>query len=178
LSLGQVPVSGGSAPYAMGSGEVAKWGQTDVPAEAMAIFPANKVMGWPAKEYAGETVYYLDDRDRVVNTASSPGGVSTTEYNLYNDVVRTLSPDNRAVALNAGEKSSKVSKELDSESTYEEKGSEPGTELLSTLGPQHTVEETNGKHTQAQARLRTQYFYNAGAPAEGGPYHLVTAAWT
>ena len=168
----QVPVFGSGAPHEMSSTEVAKWGQTDDPAEAMAIFPPDKVMGWPAKEYKRETVYYLDGRDRAVNTASPTGGVSTTEYNPYNDAVRTLSPANRATALAAGEKSKELAKELDTESTYNETGSEPGTELLSTLGPKHNVKLTNG--TQAEAREHTVYSYNEGAPAEGGPYHLVT----
>ncbi len=165
-----VALSGTGAPQQMGSAEVAKWGQTDIPNEAMAVFPPDMPMGWPAKEYTRATVYYLDGRDREVNTAAPTGGVATVEYNLYNDVTRTLSADNRAAALAAGEKSSEVSKKLDTESTYEEKGSEPGTELLSTLGPQHTL-ELAGK--QAEGRQHTTYSYNEGAP-EGGPYHLVT----
>jgi RHS repeat-associated protein len=169
----QVPLSGTGVPQ-MTAGEVAKWGQTDAPAEgmAMAVFPPDKPMGWPAKEYTRATINYLDDKDRTVNTYGPTGGISTSEYNQYNDVVRTLSPDNRAVALNAGEKSSEISKQLDSENTYEEKGSEPGTELLSTLGPQHTIDLASG--TQAEAREHTVYSYNEGAPKEGGPYHLVT----
>jgi RHS repeat-associated protein len=170
----QVPLSGTEAGLPkMSSMEVAKWGQTDLPAEAMAVFPPDKPMGWPAKEYTRASIYYLDGHDRNVNFSSPTGGISTTEYNLYNDAVRTLSPDNRAAALAAGEaKSNEVSKELDSESTYNESGSEPGTELLSTLGPKHTVELTNG--TKAEAREHTVYGYNEGAPSEGGPYHLVT----
>jgi RHS repeat-associated protein len=66
---------------------------------------------------------------------------------------------------------------LDTESSYEEKGSEPGTELLSTLGPQHTVKLASGKggkfNEEVLARERTTYSYNEGAPS-GGPYHLVT----
>jgi RHS repeat-associated protein len=169
----QVPVTGSSAPHEMSSTEVSKWGQTDDPAEAMAIFPPDKVMGWPAKEYKRETVYYIDGKDRAVNTASSTGGISTAEYNPYNDITRTLSPDNRATAIAAGEsKSKELSKELDTENSYNETGSEPGTELLSTLGPKHNIELTNG--TQAEAREHKVYSYNEGAPSEGGPYHLVT----
>jgi RHS repeat-associated protein len=179
----QVPVSGSGAPYEMSSTETAKWGQTDDPSEAMAIFPPDKVMGWPAKEYKRENVYYLDGKDRAVNTAIPTGGISTTEYNLYNDVVRTLSPNNRVTALKESCKSetecksAEVAKLLDTESSYEEKGSEPGTELLSTLGPQHTVKLASGKggkfNEEVLARERTTYSYNEGAPS-GGPYHLVT----
>jgi Domain of unknown function (DUF6531)/Bacterial Ig-like domain len=175
----QVPLSGTEVGLPkMSATEVSKWGQTDVPAEAMAVFPPDQPMGWPAKEYTRATTTYLDDKDRVVNVASPTGGISTTEYNAYNDVTRTLSPDNRAVALketceSSGKcKSSETSKLLDIESTYEEKGSEPGTELLSTLGPEHSVQLATGTH--AEAREHTVYSYNEGAPAEGGPYHLVT----
>ena len=168
----QVPLSGTGVPQ-MTSSEVAKWGQSDVPQEATAVFPPDEPMGWPAKEYKHATIYYLDHLDRVVNTSTPAGGISTTEYNNINDVLRTLSADNRAVALAAGEKAKELSKELDTESTYNEAGSEPGTELLSTLGPKHTIELPNSTH--AEAREHTVYSYNEGAPAEGGPYHLVTS---
>ncbi len=173
----QVPVSGSGAPYEMGSTEVAKWGQTDVPYEGMAIFPPDKVMGWPAKEYKRETVYYLDGKDRTVNAASSTGGISVAEYNAYNDVVRTLTPDNRLKAVTEGCKAGEECKSA-TENTYEETGSEPGTQLLSTLGPQHTVKLAVGKegkvNEEALVREHTLYFYNEGAPSKGGPYHLVT----
>ncbi len=173
----QVPVSGSGAPYEMSSTEAAKWGQTDDPSEAMAIFPPDKVMGWPAKEYKRETVYYLDGKDRAVNTALPTGGLSVTEYNLYNDVVRTLSPDNRLKAITEGCKPAEECKYA-TESTYEEKGTEPGTAILSTRGPQHTVKLAVGKegktYEEVLARDHTSYFYNEGAPSEGGPYHLAT----
>jgi RHS repeat-associated protein len=174
----QVPVSGSGAPYEMLSTKVAEWGQTDAPNEAMAVFPPDKVMGWPAKEYKRETVYYIDGKDRVVNTAASTGGISTTEYNGYNEVVRTLSPDNREAALKEGSKSAETAKLLSTESTYEEKGLEPGTELLSTLGPQHTVGNETKPSEQLLGRESTHYYYNETAPSEGGPYHLVTRQTT
>jgi RHS repeat-associated protein len=175
----EVPVSGSSAPYEMGGTEVAKWGQTDDPSEAMAVFPASKVMGWPAKEYknTGETVYYLDGKDRAVNTALPTGGISTTEYNLYNDVIRTLSPDDRLKAVSEGCKVDEECKYA-TEHTYEEKGPEPGVEILSTRGPQHAVKLAvgkEGKHNEEiLAREHTTYYYNEKEPEEGGPYHLVT----
>ncbi len=174
----QVPVYGSGAPYEMSSTELAKWGQTDDPSEAMAIFPPEKVMGWPAKEYknTGETVDYLDGKDRAVNTALPTGGISVAEYNLYNDVRRTLTPNNRLKAITEGCKATEECKSA-TELTYEEKGTEPGTELLGSVGPQHTVELASGKggkvNEEALARERTNYYYNEGAP-EGGPYHLVT----
>jgi RHS repeat-associated protein len=173
----QVPLSGAELPT-MTEAEVEKWGQKDHPSEAMAIFPPDEPMGWPAKYYKRASIEYLDDLGRAVNGASPTGGVSTTEYNTLNDVTRTLSPDNRHAALKetceSKEhcKSAETAKLLSTENTYEEKGSEPGSELLSSLGPQHPIELTNGSHVEA--REHTVYSYNEGAPTEGGPYHLVT----
>ena len=159
--------------------EVEKWGQKqDHPVEATAIFPPDAPMGWPADAYKRATIDYFDLNGRTVNVSTPGGGVSTTEYNSLNDVVRTLSPDNRASALKEGCVSKEscasaaMSKRLDSESTYEEKGSEPGGQLLSTLGPEHGVELANG--TYFAAREHKQLYYNEGAPSKGGPYRLVT----
>ncbi len=172
-----IPLSGTGLPT-LTSEEVEKWGQKDDSTEGMAIFPPDEPQGWPASDYKHASVTYLDEVGRAVNTVSPSGAISTAEYNGTNDVVRGLSADNRLAALKEGCeskekcKSAEVSKLLDTESTYEEKGSEPGTEVLSTLGPQHTVKLTSG--TQVEARSHTVYSYNEGAPSEGGPYHLVT----
>ncbi len=162
-----VPVSGAGAPYTLSSAETSKWAQTDVPTEATAIFPPDEPMSWPATDYKRATIQYLDVADQVVNVASPNRGIATAEYNSYNDLVRALSPDNRAAALKEGAKSAEVAQTLDTQSTY---GSE-GTELLSTLGPRRTVKLANG--TSVQARAHTVYSYDEGAPA-GGPYRLVT----
>jgi RHS repeat-associated protein len=163
-----VPVSGTGAPYAMGKTEVEAWGQKDDPAEATAIFPPDEPMGWPAKDYKRAAVLYLDANARTVNTATPGGAITTTEYNSKNDVERSLSADNRAAALKEGSKSAETSKLLDTENTYNAEG----TELLSTLGPQHTIQLPGGTH--ALARDHKQYYYNEGAPTEGGPYGLPT----
>jgi RHS repeat-associated protein len=166
------PISGTAAPYAMGVSEVEAWGQKDDPTEATAIFPPDERQGWPASSYKRASIEYLDSHDRVVNAAAPGGGISTVEYNETNDVVRTLSPSNRQTALAEGSKSAETSKLLDSENTYNSEG----TELLSTTGPQHNVQLSGG--TQAQAREITHYYYDEGAPSEGGPYDLVTKTTT
>jgi RHS repeat-associated protein len=163
-----VPVSGAGAPYAMGKPEVETWAQSDSPTQATAIFPPDKAQRWPASSYERASLEYFDSHARAVNSAASTGGIATTEYNSNNDVVRTLSPDNRSAALAESGKTVEAAKLLDSESTY----SSDGTELLSTLGPQHNVMLPGG--TQTQARESTHYFYDEGAPSEGGPYNLVT----
>jgi RHS repeat-associated protein len=163
-----VPISGTSAPDALGSSEVSKWGQTDDPVEATAIFPPDEPEGWPAQNYRRASIYYLDAKGRTVNIASPSGGISTTEYNTTDDRVRTLTPDDRAAALKEGGKSAEIAKLLATESTYNSEG----TELLSTLGPQHKIKLANG--SEVEARNHEQYSYDEGAPAEGGPYLLVT----
>jgi RHS repeat-associated protein len=163
-----VPVSGAAAPYALGKTEAETWGEKDDPSEGTAIFPADEPMGWPAKDYKRATVYYLDSNGHTVNTVDPGGATATAEYNSKGDVERTLSPDNRAAALKEGSKSAETSKLLDTENTYNTEG----TELQSTLGPQHKIALTNG--TQVLARHHTLYNYDEGAPIEGGPYGLPT----
>jgi RHS repeat-associated protein len=166
----QVAVSGSVGPHALGKKAAETWGQEDDPAEATAVFPPDEPEGWPAQDYRRASVYYLDAKDRLVNVAAPSGGISTTEYNEYNDVVRSLSPDNRETALKEGASSAEVARSLDNESTYANEGSV----LLSSLGPQHKVKLSNG--SEVLARESTKYFYDEGAPVseQQAPQHLVT----
>jgi tripartite motif-containing protein 71 len=158
----------GTGLQTMTKTEVEKWGQKDLPTEATAVFPPDEPQTWPASDYKRATIYYRDSTSRTVNIAIPGGGVSTTEYNEQDDVTRSLSADNRSAALKEGAKSAEVSKTLDTQSTY----SPEGTELLSTLGPQHTVKLAAGGEVQARSHI--VYSYDEGAPSEGGPYRLVT----
>jgi YD repeat-containing protein len=162
-----VPASGGAAPYALGAKETATWGQNDDPVEGVAIFPPDEPTGWPAATYKAATVHYWDARGRLVNTTLPTGGIATSEYNETNDVVRSLSADNREAALKEGSNSGPASRLLDTESTY----SANGTQLLETRGPQHTVKLASGPEVAARAHVK--YFYDEGAPA-GGSFGLVT----
>ncbi len=167
-----VPVTGGSAPHEMSTSEVAKWAQKDDPVSATAILPVSetKSQGWPASSYPQATIYYFDSQERTVNVANPAGGITTTEYNSSNDnVERALTADDRAVALKEGSKSAEVAEHLSTESKYNSEG----TELTSTLGPERKV-KLAGTTEEVSARKRTAYSYNEGAPAEGGPYYLVT----
>jgi YD repeat-containing protein len=172
-----VPVTGTGAPHEMGTKEVEAWAQHDDPVEAAAIFPPDEPMGWPASGYKRANVYYMDPEARTVNLATPSGGISTSEYNESNDVVRTLNATNRAAALKEGAKSAEVAKQLDTESKYNGEGSEetdePGTQLLERLGPEHKVKLGNG--TEASARAHSKYAYDEGAP-EGESYNLRTKA--
>ncbi len=163
-----VPMSGEGAPYAMGAGEVATWGQEDDPVEATAFYPPDQPMGWPAQQYKRASIYYLDGPGHTVNTAQPGGSIMTREYNSLNDVTRTLSATARQTALSTNGNTVEASRQLDTQSAYNKEGNL----LEKTLGPQHTVKLSDGE--EVLARRHTQYFYDEGAPKEGGPYGLPT----
>ncbi len=169
-----VPVSGVGAPYAMGNTELAAWGQTkDLPKEATAIFPPDEPMGWPASNYKRATIDYLDEHSRTVDAASPAGGISTVEYNAFNEVTRSLSAADRAIAMKetceseTKCKSAEVAKVLSSEKVYNGEG----TQLLETVGPEHKIKLANG--TEEETRDRQTFSYNEGQPS-GGVHNLVT----
>ncbi len=186
-----VPLEGANVPAQMGVNptthkpETEQWGQTeDVPVEATAILPPDSPQGWPASSYTRATTYYLDEEGRMVNEETPSNGkygaISTTEYNEENDVTRTLTPDNRATALEAGEKSQEVATLLSTFNTYknkcsresefneEQESGEAGTRLCETEGPEHTAKYTGTKgQEEGQAREHIRYFYDEKVPAEG-----------
>lgn len=100
-----VPLTGTKAPYAMGATDVAAWGQTDVPSDATAVFPADAVpaghdgAGLTAGAYARASIYYADASGRGVNTAVPGGHLATTEYDRFGNAVRELTAGNRELAL-------------------------------------------------------------------------------
>jgi streptogramin lyase len=178
------PLSGTSAPAQMSGAEVAKWGQSDDPVEATSITPPDEPQSWPASSYKRATTYYLDAQGRQVNVAgpsnNPKGSVSTTEYNEFNDPIRTLSPDNRVTALEAGEGSVAKSKLLDTQNTFNGEGAkegevaEPGSRLIDSVGPQHKVTYVAGHEAkESLARLHSKFFYNEGAPG-GETFNLLT----
>jgi streptogramin lyase len=185
-----VPLEGSSAPNQMGENptthkpETEKWGQTDAPVEATSIFPPDSPQGWPASSYTRATTSYLDEQGRMVNVATPSNGtygaIATSEYNEENDVTRTLTSDNRASALEAGEKSTEVATLLSTYNTYKNKCSresefneeresaEFGTRLCETEGPEHIVKYTGTKgQEEAEVRGHVRYFYDEKVPAEG-----------
>ncbi|MHB8241068.1 MAG: RHS repeat-associated core domain-containing protein [Solirubrobacteraceae bacterium] len=167
-----IPLSGTGLPEVSW---YSKWGQSDSPVEGTAIFPPDEPMGWPASSYKRATITYLDKLGRAVNTALPGGGISTTEYDEHENIKRTLTADNRARALEAGEldenghKIKERAEQLDTKDTY----SEDGSELTSTLGPEHSIKIT-AAGSATQARKHVRYFYDEGAPSEGSPYRLLT----
>lgn len=100
-----VPLTGTGAPYEMGASGLAEWGQTDVPTDATAIFPADALpashagSGLSSGGYVRASVSYMDASGREVNTATPGGHVSATEYDHHGNTVRELTAANRELAL-------------------------------------------------------------------------------
>ncbi len=160
-----VPISSSGAPYDMSPISVGKWGQSDFPVDATAIFPPTEVpAGEPPSDYSQATIHYLDPEGYEVNAASpsAPGvegdSITTSETDAHGNVVRSLSAQNRLLALAAGKESATRSHQLDSHSTY----SEDGTEMLESWGPLHKVRLESGK--TVEARAHTTIEYDKGAP--------------
>jgi streptogramin lyase len=150
----RVPLSGSSAPYQMTSGELAKWGQKeDLPAEATAVFPPDEPMGWPAANYKRASITYMDGQARMVNSASPSGGIATVEYNSLNEVTRTLSATNRAIALKEGSKSAEVAEALSTKNVYNSEG----TQLVETEGPEHKIKLASGAEEETRDHEKLSY---------------------
>ncbi|HEY5195238.1 MAG TPA: 6-bladed beta-propeller [Solirubrobacteraceae bacterium] len=145
--------------------EVEKWGQKDIPVEGSAIFPPDEPQGWPASAYTRATIHYWDSHGRSVNTAVPTKGISTSEYNEASEVTRTLSADNRAVALKEGCvseskkecRSAEVSEKLDTETEYNPEE----TEILKVVGPEHEIKLSTG--SEVEAREITHDYYDEDA---------------
>ncbi|MFD5429480.1 DNRLRE domain-containing protein [Streptomyces sp. NPDC127084] len=103
-----VPVSGAKAPNAMSAESVGAWGQSDVPTDATAVFPADAVAfshtgsDLSPGHYKRATVTYIGASGREVNTATPGGHITTTEYDRFGNVARELTAANRELALATG----------------------------------------------------------------------------
>jgi RHS repeat-associated protein len=173
----QVPISGEGAPYDMSPATVAKWGQSDYPVDATAIFPPTQLPPTRPSDYTKATVHYLDPDGNEVNAASPapPGAsgpsISTSETDSHGNVVRSLSSQNRLDALAAGANSAARSHELDSHWVF----SADGTEMLESWGPLHKVRRESGEAVEARAYTSSEYDKEAPTPKEGEPWpHLPT----
>jgi len=100
-----VPLTGSKAPNAMGTSDVAAWGQDDVPTDATAVFPADSVPAshtgsdLAASGYTRATIIYTGASGREVNTATPGGHITTTEYDQFGNTIRELTASNRELAL-------------------------------------------------------------------------------
>lgn len=126
-----VPLTGSSAPFQMGPGDVSAWAQDVPPTDATAIFQPGDAPSTDPAALRDTDVYYFDARDRQANLSAAGGRISTTEHDKFGNVVRELTPENRKRSLAAADPVA-TAKLLDTQRTY---GSD-GTELKRELGPQ------------------------------------------
>jgi RHS repeat-associated protein len=166
-----VAVSGLAAPYQMGMSDVAAWSQDDYAITATAVFPPDQVPASPPTSYSKATLHYLNRAGRLVNAVSPGGSTTTSEYDRYGNVIRELSPANRARALASGGLSVQVSERLDTQRVYQDEGQE----LVDELGPEHEIKLEGGSVVQARAHTVTAY--DEGAPSGKNP-HLPTTTTT
>ncbi len=189
-----VPLTGSKAPNAMGTSDVAAWGQSDVATDATAVFPADSVplsdtgSDLAATDYKRATITYTDDSGREVNTATPGGHITTTEYDRFGNTVRELTASNRELALatSGSGQAEQVALSIDQMTAADR------AELLSTrsvysadglrktdeYGPLHQVTlgstlkaGTGGTDlpagTQVAARQHTANTYDEGRPTDG-----------
>ncbi len=188
-----VPLTGTSAPYKLGASEVKAWGQTDAPADATAVFPADSVPAshsgdaLSASSYARADISYLGVSGRSVNSATPGGHISTTEYDRFGNTVRELTAANRALALgvSAADRAAQAELGIASLPTAERAEllttrslySETGTRELEEFGPLRRADLTAdlksgtttlvAAGTPVTARSRTVNEYDTGRPTDG-----------
>lgn len=189
-----VPLTGTTAPYAMGATDVKAWGQTDVPTDATAIFPADTTAAsndgrtLSSGAYKRATITYIDASGRGVNAADPGGHISATEYNALGNEVRQLTAGNRRLALatsgddldqlillGIGDSSpAERAQQLSTSSVY----SSDGRLLLEEFGPLHLTTLTTAlaagtggtdipAGTEVAARPHTVTAYDGGRPTDG-----------
>ncbi|MGW2549093.1 RHS repeat-associated core domain-containing protein [Streptomyces sp. NPDC001635] len=188
-----VPLTGTSAPNAMGTTDVRAWGQSSAPTDATAVFPADAVPAsnaggaLGAADYKRATIHYLDASGRTVNTAVPGGHIATTEYDQFGNTVNELTAGNRQAAVGtstadtaarsnlgiAALPSAERARLLSTTRTYDSKG----TRLLEEFGPLRRVDLTadlkSGTTTLATvgtsvtARAWTVHAYDEGRPTDG-----------
>ncbi|MFI0796090.1 RHS repeat-associated core domain-containing protein [Micromonospora rubida] len=175
----QLPISGSGAPYDLSTGQTARWGQTEPPTDATAVFPASQVpTGDPAAgtlpgSYERATVTYLDANARTVNVAEPGGNIATTWYDGSGNLVSELEPGNRKRALDASPADSAsaeagIAAKLTTTTLY----SPDGQQAVETFGPEHEVVLASGAVVRGRKHVR--YTYDEGAPAGGEPRNLPT----
>jgi RHS repeat-associated protein len=158
-----VPISGSGAPFDLGGGAIAQWGQRDVPVEATAIFPPSEVPSSPPSSYAQATIYYMDSEGYAVNTATPKGGgisepsISTAEPDEYGNIIRELTPKNRLTVLQEPEAEEKRKKRWEALET-KRRYTEEGTQMVEEWGPMHWVQiAESGEITEARIHKTVEY---------------------
>ncbi|MDN0194122.1 DNRLRE domain-containing protein [Streptomyces sp. S.PNR 29] len=188
-----VPLTGASAPHQMGAADVKAWGQTDAPADATAVFPADSIpalhtgTSLGSADYKRATIHYLGTSGRTVDKASPGGHIATTEYDRFGNVVRELTAANRQAAIGTSAADAATRNDLgiaqlptaeraellSSRTVFDARG----TRELEEFGPLRRVDLTAdlksgtttlaGAGTSVTARSWTVNSYDEGRPTDG-----------
>ncbi|MCZ4102237.1 RHS repeat-associated core domain-containing protein [Streptomyces sp. H39-C1] len=188
-----VPLTSTNAPNEMGIQATTSWGQSDLPTDATAVFPADQVptssvgSDLGAGSYTRARIHYLDASGRQVDESTPGHHISVTEYDQYGNTVRSLSAANLELAqgstpeqksqltdlginaLPSGERAQLLS----STSIFDAAGARG----LETYGPLHQLTladnlvsgatTVSAKGSQVTARAHTVKEYDAGRPSDG-----------
>jgi RHS repeat-associated protein len=200
-----VPLTGTNAPHPMGSSDVKAWAQTDIPADATAVFPSDAVPAshngadLTAADYTRASITYTNASGREVNTATPGGHISTTQYDRFGNTVRELTAGNRKLALaTSGDDLERLTRlGIDAHSTAERAWqlstlsvyNADGHRKLEEFGPLHiaTLTQDVAASGDAQAlpagsevpvRSHTVNTYDEGRPADAPVHDKVTTVKT
>ncbi|MER5555746.1 DNRLRE domain-containing protein [Streptomyces sp. NPDC002793] len=189
-----VPLSGSTAPNQVTAADARTWGQTDVPTDATALFPADQVPAshtgddLAAGDYDKATTTYTNASGLQVNTGLPGRHLTTTQYDTYGNVVLELGATNRELALGSSDYQLDTQSELGiladsaAERAYKlatvAQYSADGRRMLEERGPLHLVTLTKQLQgdadspdipagTQVPAREHTVTRYDEGRPTDG-----------
>lgn len=138
--------------------------QQDLPIQGTGVVPPGA--GWNELDKA--TISYFNPAGRVVNVAAPGGRISLTEYDARGNVLRTLTPKNRARALSAGTLSQQQDKALRLSGLKRWCVTGPGSRIDAEWGPEHQV-KLPAPHGLKYARAEKKYTYDSGYNAGACP---------
>ncbi|NEB90593.1 DNRLRE domain-containing protein [Streptomyces bauhiniae] len=188
-----VPLSGGAAPEDLGAGALASWGQSDLPTDGTAVFPADQVPAGhdgpslTSGSYTRADIHYLNASGREVDRAAPGHRIGVTEYDGYGNTVRSLTAGDRELALGAtdAQRSQLTALGINALSSAERAQllsttsvfSADGVRETDTYGPLHQIalaaDLVSGTTTLAAAgtrlaaRAHTVQEYDTGRPTDG-----------
>ncbi|GAA1753312.1 hypothetical protein GCM10009681_25390 [Luedemannella helvata] len=175
----KVPTSGANSPWNMSASQTTRWGQNEPPTDATAVFPPTQLPGGSQAagtlptDYARATTTYMDANGRQVNTVDPAGATTATWFDRFGNSTRNITPGNirRALDASASDTAAQEAATALRESSVDVYAAD-GTRLLESFGPERDVVLPDG--SLVRGRTHGAFTYDQGAPASGGPFHLVT----
>ncbi|MFV0136191.1 DNRLRE domain-containing protein [Streptomyces sp. HMX87] len=189
-----VPLSGTKAPNQVSPADTAKWGQTEAPTDATAVFPADQVPAshtggdLGAADYDKATITYTNASGREANTGLPGRHLTAKQYDRFGNTVFELTATNLELALGNADYQVNTQSELgilaDSPAERARKlatvseYSADGKRKLEESGPLHLVTLTKALKgdedspdlpagVQVAAREHTVNRYDEGRPTDG-----------